>query len=125
MADPVRLAVIGCGRIAQVAHLPSLEKADGVEVVAVCDPSEVVAGPWPAATTSPPYTDQAGLLADEAVEAVLVAAPDRFHHAIATAALLAPASTSWWRSHWLRPRRRRSRWSTWWTGPGWCCRSGR
>ncbi len=40
MADPVRLALIGCGRIAQVAHLPAVEKAEGVELVAVCDPSD-------------------------------------------------------------------------------------
>ena len=86
----LRLAVIGCGRIAQVAHFPALEKADGVEVVAVCDPSaEVVRAVARRYDVRAAYTDQAGLLADEAVEAVLVAAPDRFHHSIATAALLA------------------------------------
>jgi len=37
VADPVRLALIGCGRIAQVAHLPAVEKAEGVELVAVSD----------------------------------------------------------------------------------------
>jgi predicted dehydrogenase len=86
--DPVRLALVGCGRIAQVAHLPALEKADGIRLVAVSDPSaevaEAVARRYgvPAA-----HTDRAAVLADPAVEAVLVAAPDRFHHAIATAAL--------------------------------------
>jgi len=44
VTSPVRLALIGCGRIAQVAHLPALEKADGVELVALCDPNEAVAG---------------------------------------------------------------------------------
>ena len=42
MRDPVRIALIGCGRIAQVAHLPALEKASGVELVAVSDPSRAV-----------------------------------------------------------------------------------
>lgn len=87
---PVRLGVIGCGRVAQVAHLPALEKADGIELVAVCDPSrdvvEAVARRYAVPVTA---TDQERLLADETVEAVLVAAPDRFHAAIATAALAA------------------------------------
>ena len=43
MAEPVRLALIGCGRIAQVAHLPALEKAEGIELVAVSDLSAAVA----------------------------------------------------------------------------------
>src|SRR4029453_2857327 len=43
LADPVRLALVGWGRIAQVAHLPAAEKSGEGELVAVCDPSEVVA----------------------------------------------------------------------------------
>src|SRR4029450_3282417 len=43
MPDPVRLALVGCGRIAQVAHLPAVEKAEGVELVAVSDPGGAVA----------------------------------------------------------------------------------
>jgi predicted dehydrogenase len=31
MNEPVRVALIGCGRIAQVAHLPALEKAEGFQ----------------------------------------------------------------------------------------------
>jgi predicted dehydrogenase len=40
--QPVRLALIGRGRIFQVAHPPGLEKADGIQLVAVNDPSESV-----------------------------------------------------------------------------------
>jgi predicted dehydrogenase len=90
MADPVRLALIGCGRIAQVAHLPAVEKAEGVQLVAVSDPSgevaRLVAGRYGVASA---YTGQAGVWADESVEAVLITAPDRFHHALATEALRA------------------------------------
>ena len=90
MTQPVRLALVGCGRIAQVAHLPALEKADGVVLVAVSDPSrdvaEAVARRYGVATVT---TDLARLLADERVEAVVVAAPDRFHSAIATEVLRA------------------------------------
>lgn len=39
----VRIALIGCGRIAQVAHLPALEEAQGIDLVAVSDPSQDVA----------------------------------------------------------------------------------
>ncbi|GAA0975352.1 Gfo/Idh/MocA family oxidoreductase [Acrocarpospora macrocephala] len=90
MKENVRLALVGCGRIAQAAHLPALEKAEGVELVAVSDPSQdvarAVAGRYgiPAA-----YTDQAQVFADPSVEAVVVAAPDRFHYSIAAAALKA------------------------------------
>lgn len=87
---PVRLAVIGCGRIAQAAHFPALERADDVEVVAVSDPSlsvaQAVANRWDIPKA---YDDQAELLADPDVEGVIVCAPDRFHHSIAAAALAA------------------------------------
>jgi len=86
----VRLALIGCGRIAQVAHLPALEKADGVELVALCDPSETVARAVARRyDVRLVHTDSGAVLAAPAVEAVLIAAPDRFHHALADAALAA------------------------------------
>jgi predicted dehydrogenase len=88
MSSPVRLALVGCGRIAQVAHLPALEKADGVQLVAVTDPSEDVARAVARRYDLPAaHTDQAPLFADESVEAVLVAAPDRFHYPITTEAM--------------------------------------
>jgi predicted dehydrogenase len=37
VSDPVRVAVIGAGAIAQVAHLPVLRRLPGVEVAAICD----------------------------------------------------------------------------------------
>jgi predicted dehydrogenase len=37
MNDPVRVAVVGAGAIAQVAHLPALRRLPGVEVAAICD----------------------------------------------------------------------------------------
>jgi predicted dehydrogenase len=86
--DPVRIAVIGCGRIAQVAHLPALEKATGVDLVAICDPSrpvaEAVARRYAVPNAS---TDAAEVLAMQSVEAVIVAAPDRFHYPLTRAAL--------------------------------------
>src|SRR5205807_7234784 len=37
VSPPVRVAVVGAGAIAQVAHLPVLRKLPGVEVAAICD----------------------------------------------------------------------------------------
>jgi predicted dehydrogenase len=84
----VRLALVGCGRIAQVAHLPAIEKADGVELVAVADPGEAVAAAVARRYGIPAaYTDHHDAFRD--ADAVIVAAPDRFHHAIASDALRA------------------------------------
>jgi predicted dehydrogenase len=89
MVDPVRLALVGCGRIAQVAHLPAVEKAEGAELVAVSDPSGAVARSVARRRGVAAYTDQGSVWADASVEAVIVAAPDRFHHRLATEALAA------------------------------------
>jgi predicted dehydrogenase len=88
MADPVRIALLGCGRIAQVAHLPALEKATGVELVSVSDPSRAVAEAVARRYGVPSaFTDASDVLAERSVEAVIVAAPDRFHSPLTRAAL--------------------------------------
>ncbi|HET9173446.1 MAG TPA: Gfo/Idh/MocA family oxidoreductase [Actinospica sp.] len=86
----VRLGLIGCGRIAQVAHLPALEKADGVELVVVCDPSEGVAEAVAARYGIGAHVADADAVFENGrVEAVLIAVPDRFHCALAESALRA------------------------------------
>jgi predicted dehydrogenase len=90
MSDVMKLGVIGCGRIAQVAHFPALEKADGVEVVVVCDQSEDVARAVAARYGIASYvTDAAKVFENPQVEAVLIAVPDRFHRELAEAAMRA------------------------------------
>lgn len=89
-ATPVRLGLIGCGRIAQVAHLPASEKTDQVELTMVCDGNEYTANAVarrygvPLATT-----DAAVVLASPEVDAVLIAVPDRFHESLVAQALAA------------------------------------
>jgi predicted dehydrogenase len=75
---PLRLAIVGCGRIAQVAHLPAVAKSQLVELDAVSDPSETLARGVSDRYGVPGYRD-----------AVLIAVPDRFHLELATAALRA------------------------------------
>ena len=90
MTGPVRIALIGCGRIAQVAHLPALEKADGVELVAVSDPSQTVAIAIARRyDVRAAYSDVTTVWNDPSIEAVLIAAPDRFHFDLTSAALRA------------------------------------
>jgi predicted dehydrogenase len=85
---PLRLAIIGCGRIAQVAHLPAVAKSQLVELDAVSDPSETLVRGVSERYGVPGYRDTGELLGRDA-DAVLIAAPDRFHLELATAALRA------------------------------------
>jgi predicted dehydrogenase len=88
MRGPVRLALVGCGRIAQVAHLPAIEKADDIQLVAVSDPSEaVVRGVARRYHVPAAGTDAAQVWNDPNIEAVVIAAPDRFHYSLTSAAL--------------------------------------
>ena len=75
----LRLGVIGCGRIAQVAHLPAIAKEASVQLVAVSDPSLVLATAVGARYGVPGYTDTADLLRED-LDAVLIAVPDYYQH---------------------------------------------
>ena len=54
---PVRIAVVGAGAIVQLAHLPSLVKMRGVELVAIVDndaaKARALAGRFGATATAP------------------------------------------------------------------------
>ena len=84
---PVRIGVIGCGRIAQVAHLPAIVKTESVTLIAVSDPSPLLSTGVGRRYGVDSYTDTGKLLAREDLDAVLVAVPDRFHREVAIAAL--------------------------------------
>jgi predicted dehydrogenase len=82
----LRLGVIGCGRISQVAHLPAIAKEPSVQLVAVSDPSQVLATAVGARYGVPGHTDTADLLRED-LDAVLIAVPDRFHRSVGAQAL--------------------------------------
>jgi predicted dehydrogenase len=84
----MRLGVVGAGRIAQVAHLPAIAKADNIELVAISDPSPTLAHAVAARYGIVGYTETVELLGSD-VDAVLIAAPDRFHHPLGLLALQA------------------------------------
>jgi predicted dehydrogenase len=90
MAD-VRFGVVGAGRIAQVAHLPALERAEGARLVGICDPSPVLSRGVARRYDVPGYDTLDQLLGAGDVDAVIVAVPDRLHLPLAAQALRAGA----------------------------------
>ena len=89
-ARRLRIGVLGCGPIAQAAHFEACRKARNAELYAICDSAPdllrrmaVIHEPRRAHDTF------AAMLADPAVEAVIVAVADQFHVAAAAQALAA------------------------------------
>jgi predicted dehydrogenase len=86
----VGIGVLGAGPIAQIAHLDATRKARNAALYAICDAApdllqQVAAIHQPHAT----YTDYDAMLADPAVEAVIIATADQFHVPLARRALAA------------------------------------
>ncbi len=84
----LRVGVLGCGQIAQAAHLEACVKARNAELYAVCDAAEDLVAKM-AARFEPrrTYPDYGAMLADPEVEAVVVAIADQFHVEAASRAL--------------------------------------
>lgn len=86
----LRVGVLGCGNIAQIAHFDACHKARNVELFAVCDAAEDLRNR--AAATHRPrrvYARYADLLSDSEVEAVVIGIADAFHVARSREALAA------------------------------------
>lgn len=89
-SEQLRVGILGCGPIAQLAHLESVQKARNVVLAAVCDRDEELAtrfGHQYDAETI--HTDYDQMLADDGVEAVIIATADTFHVPTARRALAA------------------------------------
>ena len=76
----LRVGVLGCGPIAQFAHLESCAKARNADLYAICDAAPDLLARM-GATYAPQkiYADYDAMLADPEVEAVIVATSDAFH----------------------------------------------
>jgi len=79
-ARTLRVGVLGCGQIAQAAHFESCVKARNAELYAICDVADDLRTRM-AATFAPQksYADYDTMLADPALEAVIIATADAFH----------------------------------------------
>ncbi len=85
----IRIGIIGCGSVAQIAHLPTLyQLGDLFQVAAICDVSEkVLAGVGAAWGIEARLRDYQDLLALDTVDAVLIANPSAYHAEVTIAAL--------------------------------------
>lgn len=81
MKEKTGIGVIGCGSIAELAHFPSVQKEEGVELVAVCDVNEERARKakekWGGRGY---YTDYRKMLERDDLKAVIIASPPKFHY---------------------------------------------
>ncbi len=85
---PVRIAVLGCGRIAQLIHLPILQTLAGAQVVALAEPdatSRAAAhGKFPFSAADADWRET---LRREEVDAIVISLPTHLHADAAIAAL--------------------------------------
>ena len=87
----VTIAIIGCGRIAQNAHLPALTKMEDVRIKYACDiiPEKAEAVVKKYDNVEIAITDYKVALADPEVDAVFVLTPNYSHYTITMDALRA------------------------------------
>ncbi len=86
----MKVGLLGCGPIAQFAHLPALARTRAVELVALCDGAEDILKIVGRQTgVEKLYTKHPDLLHDQNVEAVIIAVSDPFHVPLAIDALKA------------------------------------
>ena len=85
------VAVIGCGRIADMAHFPALSQMENVRIKYACDlileKAEAAKEKFP--KVEKVITDYEVALADEEVDAVFVLTPNYAHYTVTMAALKA------------------------------------
>jgi predicted dehydrogenase len=86
----LRLGILGCGPISQIAHFDAARKARNIELTAICDLADdlrerMVTLHQPRAA----YRDFDEMLADERIEAVLIGVADQFHVPLAMKAIAA------------------------------------
>ena len=88
MSGPIRIGIVGAGKIVRSEHVPRFRAIDGVELVAVANrtgassrraASELGVGRW--------YDDWRALVTDPGVDAVLVGAWPYLHEPVTVAAL--------------------------------------
>src|SRR2546430_16704057 len=90
MSDPLRVAVVGAGAIAQVAHLPVLRRRAGVEIACICDydlsKAQALGGRFDVKET---YDDIEEVLKDARADAVVICTPNHLHETHVVTALAA------------------------------------
>lgn len=83
----MNIAILGCGAIAGNRHAPAVAQNPGATLYAVCDPVKDHADALAAQYGTTACYDFPALLADPAVDAVIICTPERFHCGNVVAAL--------------------------------------
>ncbi len=86
----LRVGILGCGPIAQIAHFDACRKARNAELYAICDLAEDLREKM-AAIHEPrvAFKNYEDMLADPQIEAVLIGVADQFHVPLALKAIAA------------------------------------
>ncbi len=86
----LRLGVLGCGPISQIAHFDAIRKARNAELYAICDLADDLRAKMTALhEPHKAYSKFEEMLADPQVEAVIIAAADQFHVPLSLLAIAA------------------------------------
>src|SRR5437870_12685189 len=76
----LRVGVLGCGPICQIAHFDACRKARNAELYAICDVAEDLLAKMTAIhEPQKSYLKLEDMLADSNVEAIILGAADQFH----------------------------------------------
>jgi len=89
MADKLKVAIVGCGAVADKRHIPSFARLrDNVVIQSVCDKNEELAKKVALKYRIPRvYTNQTEMLAAEKLDIIDVCTPPQIHASIAVEAL--------------------------------------
>src|ERR1043165_7590294 len=84
----LRIGILGCGPIAQIAHFDACRKARNAELYAICDLADDLREKM-AAIHEPrvTYKNYDEMLGDKDVEAVIIGVADQFHVPLALKAM--------------------------------------
>jgi predicted dehydrogenase len=82
--DPIRLGLVGCGRVAEFGYLPAFRHAMGVKLARVADPNQTRCKDI--APGVPAHESIRALINAGDVDALIIATPTRFHLADARCA---------------------------------------
>ncbi len=84
----LKMGILGCGPIAQIAHFDACAKANNAELYAICDVAddlrEKMASVWEPQVA---YCAFEAMLADDNVDAVIIGVADQYHVPLAAAAI--------------------------------------
>ena len=86
----LRLGILGCGPIAQIAHFDAARKTRNVELAAICDSADDLRERMTLLhRPSAAYRDYGEMLASPEIDAVLIGVADQFHVPLARQAIAA------------------------------------